>query len=311
MPADTFDNVRGQFPIGFFVWRTDEEETFTETTADVYDRDGQPLGTKRLQSPGETKSINQWIKLYDNQNAEHIMGYMGTPSPDNQHNSQLYIANNKGIEQFTFYAVTAHNIINACVYLAVRQCIRATWLNDRDQFLWPKDTWMDDREFQTDCLAYALLHGQNRISSAGGTNHWIPFTEAEVDAKERFESHFMSDYIHGKRKPKEDAQGSLFAASPAENSGAPAPITFSPEARAVMDAGRELWHYYHQQPDANPNASFYDIRLHFQGTNGKGRMHPDRDDEQNTRLIKTLRTRLAALARKLAPKVYEHGFLMQ
>ncbi len=44
----------------------------------------------------------------------------------------------------------------------------------------------------------------------------------------------------------------------------------SPAARAVLDAGRELWRYYHAQPDANPNASYYDIRAYFQGCKPNG-----------------------------------------
>ena len=35
VPADTFDNVRGQFPIGFYVWATDKNEIFSETTTDI------------------------------------------------------------------------------------------------------------------------------------------------------------------------------------------------------------------------------------------------------------------------------------
>ena len=64
--------------------------------------------------------------------------------------------------------------------------IPATWLNDRDQFLWPNDEWESDIEFQSDCLTYALFHGQNRITIAESTNHWIPFTEQEVNAQNRF-----------------------------------------------------------------------------------------------------------------------------
>ena len=40
-----------------------------------------------------------------------------------------------------------------------------------------------------------------------------------------------------------------------------------------MKAGRELWQYYHAQPEADPNAAFHDIRLHFQGRNEKGKMN--------------------------------------
>ena len=78
-----------------------------------------------------------------------------------------------------------------------------------------------------------------------------------------------------------------------------------------MDAGRELWRYYHAQPGADPDAAFYDIRLHFQGTNTRGKMNADSDDERYTALITTLRQRLKQLAHKIEPKVYEYGFLLR
>ncbi len=92
-----------------------------------------------------------------------------------------------------------------------------------------------------------------------------------------------------------------------------APYHLSPEAQAVMDAGRELWRYYHEQEGANPNASFYDIRLHFQGTTkdakGKERMNSDSPDARYTELLAALRTAIKRLARRIEPKVYEYGFL--
>ena len=44
-------------------------------------------------------------------------------------------------------------------------------------------------------------------------------------------------------------------------------LEFSAEARTVFDAGRELWGYYHSQPNCKVNASLYDIREYFQGRN--------------------------------------------
>lgn len=75
----------------------------------------------------------------------------------------------------------------------MRHVIPATWLNDRGQFLYPNDGWQKDLEFQTDCPVYTLFN--NNIQSKIGTNHWILFTESEVDAQEAFDSHFMSDYL--------------------------------------------------------------------------------------------------------------------
>ena len=175
------------------------------------------------------------------------------------------------------------------------------------------------------------MNGQNRITSGHGVNHWIPFTEEEVNAKEKFESHFMSDFIHGRLKKKvrtEEEQreyeknsknyhaADIFAeqTETAFTDGT-VPIVFSPEAQAVMDAGRELWRYYHQKQDSNPNASLYDIRLYFQGTkttkNGKVQMNSESDDSIYTTLIANLRQKLKDLAKRIEPKVYEYGFLKE
>lgn len=90
------------------------------------------------------------------------------------------------------------DLLKISIHYTIRKVIPATWLNDRDQFLFPTDGWQTDTEFQNDCLAYALFHGQNRITSSEDSNHWIPFTEYEVNAQAKFESSFMSDFIKGK-----------------------------------------------------------------------------------------------------------------
>ena len=84
---------------------------------------------------------------------------------------------------------------------------------------------------------------------------------------------------------------------------------YSPAARAVLDAGRELWRYYHAQPDANPNASYYDIRAHFQGCKPNGAMNAKSNDATYNALLAALRTAHKALAAHIEPKVYEYGFL--
>ena len=76
-----------------------------------------------------------------------------------------------------------------------------------------------------------------------------------------------------------------------------------------MNAGRELWKYYHKQLDCNVNASLYDIREHFQGRNDSGKMKNKSSDEIYTKLIGELRGKLKQLAKKIEPKVYEYEFL--
>ncbi len=314
VPANTFDNVKGDFPIGFFTWHLDKQILFKQTQTDVYDKNGVYVGKKNFHSCDGLKSINDWMIETRNKPNEIKIGYMSCRSHDFSNANYNFIMNDKKqMKSPRGSWVTDQNIERSVIYIAVCHCIAANWLNDRDQFLFPNENWQFDNEFQTDCLAYTLFSRQNNISIQHGTNHWIPFTEEEVDAKEKFASHFMADYISGRNRLKTEVQGELFNASEANEKRAThaKPLTFSPEAQAVMNAGRELWRYYHTMPDADPNAALYDIRLYFQGTNEKGKMNTESRDARYSELISTLRQRLKTLARKIEPKVYEYGFLLK
>ena len=313
VPADTFDNVKGKFPIGFFVWRLGQGDIFTSTVADVYDRKGELLGTKTLFSSDGEKLLMDWIRQFYDKSGEHLAycRYLGS---DFQNNNGVFITLNPSandLKQVKGNWITEKNLVPFCVYFAVRLCIDADWLNDRDQFRFPEADWYKDGTFLFDCAIWTLFSTQNRVSNRDGVNHWIPFTEKEVNAQGLFKSHFMSDFLAGKADDyKSVSQGDLFAdAAEAERK----PILFSDEAKAVMDAGRELWRYYHAQPNANPNASFYDIRLHFQGSTmdaeGKTRMNNESSDAKYTELLASLRAAMKCLARRIEPKVYEYGFL--
>ena len=264
------------------IWNTDKKEKFTQMLSDVYDRKGERLEKKKFYASDEKRgSINKWIIKYL-ENKEKI-AYLVSCSPDFQHNSQLAILS-KPQKRYCLN-ITQDNLIKFCIYFSVRHCIDATWLNDRDQFLYPKDGWQEDTEFQADCLVYTLFHGQNRISAEQGINHWIPFAETVVNAKDVFASHFMTGYIKDNH------------------------IVFSEAGQKVMAVGRELWRYYHKQPDSMPNASFYDIRAFFQGRDANGKMNKDSADDEYTRLIADLRHAQKKLASKIALKAYEYEFL--
>ena len=316
VPASTFDNVKGSFPIGFYIWDTKQREIFSSINADVYTYYGKEShyeGQKNFHVEIAQKSINDWLITTRNRKGEKNIAFMACLGADFQHANMNYILNKK--EQMPHPRgsyITTKNLIEASVYLAVRHCIDATWLNDRDQFLYPRKAWRDDKEFQSDSLAFTLFNGQNRITSTEGDNHWIPFTEGELQAPDKFKSHFMSNFIAGKYR---DTQQNLEYASdyiPTE------PIQFSPEAQAVMDAGRELWYYYMHHKDKelygvqsiNVNVSFYDIRRYFQGVDDKGRMNPDSKDETYMRLWGKIKEAQKVLARKIEKKVYLYGFLL-
>ena len=301
VPAETFDNVKGKFPIAFTIWNTSVKSKLSTIETDIYDKNGNFSGSKTFYG-NLPKSINKWIKSFDGNENEKI-GLIVSCAPDFQHNSQLAILS-KQQKRYCFN-ITGQNLVKTSIYFSARHCVNASWLNDRDQFLWPIDGWQTDIEFQNDCLTFTLFYSANSITSAETSNHWIPFTEQEVNAQNRFESNFMTDFINGKIKSENETN--LFGTK--ENQSLKR--EFSEEAKEVFDAGRELWKYYHSKPNVNVNASLYDIREYFQGRNDIGRMNSKSDDEKYMELIGELRNKLNFLADKIKPKIYEYEFLKE
>ena len=306
VPANTFDNVKGKFPIGFKIWNGEINEIFDRIISSAY-----------IYEKGEIKRdideifilpksyITKWIKKG---NQKENIGMMNSGRTDFQNQNLVHIQNETNDKSHSIY-IDKNNLILTSLFFAIRWVIEATWKNDRRQYEIPTDGWQTDTEFQNDCLAYTLFHGQNRISSKEDINHWIPFTEQEVDAPERFASNFITDFIKGKIKPTEEEEHQKIFNQDNLNLIPSAPLVFSSEAQAIFDAGRELWRYYMKQENSNPNASLYDIREHFQGRNDKGKMNNNSSDETYTQLIGKLREALKVLAEKITPKVFEYGFL--
>ena len=306
VPANTFDNVKGEFPIGFFVWNTSKNEIFEQTIADIYDAKGIFIGSKTINSYDNSKYISDWLEINSKKNSTNYIGHLASVGNDFQNQRMIFIDNEeKGSwkKGGRHTRITVENLIYTSIYFAVRKVIPASWLNDRDQFLFPNEHWENDKEFQNDCLIYTIFN--TNIQSRFGVNHWIPFTENEVNAKERFTSNFMSDYINGKLKTENI--DNLFGNEKIEYK----PLHFSNEANEVLNSGRELWKYYNSFNATIANASLYDIREFFQGRNEKGRMNSKSNDEKYTELISDLRNKLNVLADNIKPKIYEYEFLKE
>ena len=307
VPANTFDNVKGEFPIGFTIWNLNKKFKIKQITCDIYDRNGEYIGEKNFYG-NLPESINKWIVKYQG-NIENSIGTLFYRGNDFQNQKYIYIAFGTSLAHDSELYIYKDNLIPVSIYFSVRHCIPHSWINDRDQFLYPNDGWKTDTEFQNDCLAFMLFHRQNRISCKDGVNHWIPFTEMEVNAREKFDSNFMSNFIKGKQNPPKKSTFMITLVFEPKVDYKKRPLKFSPEAQAVFDAGRELWKYYHQQPNVNVNASLYDIKEYFQGRNEKGKMNSKSNDEKYMNLLNNLKDKLQILAEKIEPKVYEYGFL--
>jgi hypothetical protein len=186
--------------------------------------------------------------------------------------------------------VTQENLWQAAIVFSVRRLIKPTWLNDRDQFLQPSQPLTD--EFKSDCLVWMLFNGSNLTAGADGlhwngkdwslTNHFIPYTEAEVGAKARFASDFMVRHMAG--------------------------MTFSPEARAVLDQGRDLFRRFHAT--SFPNKIRQDLKL---GRADAGwyqvRNALEANQDNQVTDFAPFKDAYARLGQKLRPMVFTLGFL--
>jgi hypothetical protein len=304
--ASTFDNVSGLFPIAFLIWDLSKKEMMKQIKTDV----ANSIETKTFYAHKRGEFSIDWLRKFFDKNNQRI-GFMRLHRNDIQNKDAVYITSRpkeSDVKKKEVVHITIKNLIEMSIYLTIRKVIPATWLNDRDQFLYPNKKWEKDVDFQNDCLAYTLF--DNNISSKHGANHWIPFRETEVDAPTVYDSHIMITFLSGKIIP--NAYTDLFSQLEDENKTnwrKGENRQFSIEAQAVFSAARELWKYYFKQPKCNVNASLYDIREHFQGRNEKGKMNNKSDNETYNGLIAALRAALKTLAGKIEPKVYEYGFL--
>jgi len=319
--SKSFEGLKGNFPIGFLVWKTDMKARqltpIIEISTDVLDKDAKPIGEKKFYNIPNEYFLSEWFKRPRSNNEDAIplkngvtpasvtkdlrgskwsdgaIGSMLSNSNMLQNASTLTALFSSGFGSAGAFFVNPDNLWKASIVFSVRRLIKPTWLNDRDQFLQPTEPLTD--EFQNDCLVWMLFNGSNLTASANDlewngkkwsiVNHFIPFTETEVGAPDRFESDFMVRYMADK--------------------------IFSEEAKAVLAAGKTLWQAYFAHTDVRAvrdelklnraDVGWYQIRKALEARNKSGDYPPVN--------FSPFKECYEALTVKLQPQVYELGFL--
>ncbi len=312
--SKAFDGLNGNFPIGFLVWNTAVKIQIGEINTDVLNKNAEPVGAKSFYNIPNEKMLNVWIDRPKSNQSEVIpltnalspatkedfktwsdkaLAYLTAKGNDMQNANSTYILSSRAYGDSGGIYINPDNLWQVAILYTVRRLIRPTWINDRDQFLQPNGELTE--EFKTDCLVWMLFNGSNLTASANDlewngkkwsiVNHFIPYTEEEVGAPDRFESDFMVEYMADKE--------------------------FSKEAIAVLDAGRVLWQAYFTHTDVRavrdelklnrPDVGWYQVRKALQARNASGDFPPV--------TFKQLEVAYKTLTEKLQPMVYELGFL--
>lgn len=319
--SKAFDGLKGDFPIGFLIWKTNQNrinnQKLTEISVEVLDKNVSPIGEKAFCNFSNEKYLTDWIErplanredtvplknsitpataskdLRGTKWADGAIAWLNCAGNDLQNAGLKTMLFSSGYGSGRGFFVTSDNLCHAAIVFSVRRLVKPTWLNDRDQFLQPTEPLTD--EFKTDCLIWMLFNGSNLTASANDlewngnrwsiVNHFIPYTETEVNAPDRFESDFMVQYLAGK--------------------------TLSPEATAVLQAGQLLWQAYFAHTDVRAirdelklnrvDVGWYQIRKALQSRNASGDFTPVS--------FKAFEEAYKALTEKLVPEVYRLGFL--
>lgn len=319
--SKSFDGLKGNFPVGFLVWKTDmlsaKRIDITEINTEVLDKNAKPIGEKLFYNLPNNKFLSNWVdkpkankqevvslsnsvsptktKSGSTKWSDGAIGHLVCDSNDFQ-NANLYtllLSSAQGIGHKGCIYVTPENLWQVAIVYSVRRLIKQTWLNDRDQFLIPTEPLTD--AFKNDCLVWMLFNGSNLTASANDlewndrkwsiVNHFIPFTEEEVGAPDRFESDFMVNYLRGTKH--------------------------SAEAKAVLAEGKKLWQAYFATTDVRAvreelklnraDVGWYQIRNALKKRNESGDYVPVS--------FKPFEEAYKNLTEKLQPMVYELGFL--
>ncbi len=318
--SKAFDGLNGNFPIGFLIWETNmlvaRKVPITEVVTQVLDKNAEPIGEKLFVNAPNAQLLGGWITrpkankeaviplknaitsatttkdLRGTKWSDGAIACMFCQGSDMQHVNQTALLSS-GFSSAGSFFVVPQNLWQAAIVFSVRRLIKPTWLNDRDQFLQPTEPLTD--EFKTDCLLWVLFNGSNLTASANDlewsgkkwsiVNHFIPFTETEVGAPDRFESDFMVQYLADKK--------------------------LSPAAQAVLDAGRTLWQAYFAHTDVRtvrdefklnrPDVGWYQVRNALKARNASGDTAPVN--------FAPFEQAYQALTEKLRPQVFSLGFL--
>lgn len=279
------------------------------------------IGTKEVRVFPEAQALNKWIARSQGSSPclplksaleittgqvrvqvapEKHLGYIANLINDVQHNNGVFLLSSVyggGNGQYVMSDV----LDRILVLLAVRKLNDHTWINDRDQFRQPTIALPD--EFITDCAVWCLFHGSNQTSSLkdveykGVTyqvrNQFFPFKVAHIQ-----EWDIQDPSVFAQLRGAKDTFVATWLAG----------RNLSPEAKAVLDAGRKVYEVFYKE---YINLNRRKFKLDYWDVGWYQVRNSLLDRDLGLAELNALKEAHNALRDKLRPKVYEYGFLDQ
>lgn len=312
-PSWLFDGLSGKFPISFLIWNTGcEGKKFPESIqVDALNESLEFISKKRFYAPSKDDRLSKWFKrersdknlpavplkngvsvatskAYITSWSPKAIAYMHCASNDMQHAEQMTTLYSSVFGNAHGFYVTKDNFEKSAMTFLARRVERPNWLNDRDQFYQP--TSAVPEEFIVDSVIWMVFNRCNKSASADDlewdeqtwklTNNFIPFTEQEVNATDKFESYFLSDWLSEKE--------------------------LSEEAKDVLENGKALWKLFFSD---TPEKALRD-KYHITNSSvGWFQIRKVLEEVYGLDIFEDFNAAYSALTTKLHSQVYEFGFL--
>jgi len=316
--SQNFQGCRGKFPVGFLIWNLSEhiplekQEISLEIWEKYKDNFLVKPAVKTFHADNREDFLNKWIdrpictRKFPPLSSGLTVAYKNKDRRDRIAEkfiaSFMCVANDFTHQNYTAFlsapyvsagalSVTPENFEQAMIVHMVRRLPKATWLNDRDQFLQPNKPL--SRNFIADAVIWSLFSASNQTASLRDVeyegeiyqirNNFYPFEVSEVKSWE-----CTSEKIKSRL---EAATEDRFAAKWLKANRA----DISSEAQAVLNAGKAIYKRFYAEMErldvfrwkiTDWDAGWYQIRMSL-----------------------GISVDLSSLSKKLEPKIYELGFL--
>ncbi len=283
--SKNFHGVKGKYPIGFLIWDLSAQREKDQISMTILNDSAFPVGKKQLRLLKKGQYLNDWVERPSNSNdyilpplsnaitvkhenvdtrhraRKDFLASLCSNGNDFQHAKYVVLLSSPNASAGAF-TVNKSNFEKALVLHAVKKIPQHTWLNDRNQFLYP--TQEPDQGFILDCIIWSLFANSNETASLSNVeykvatyqiqNHFFPFTRATLKnwnildpdvllQLDRDQDRFMAKYLKDQN--------------------------FSDEANALLLAGKSIYKFFfenlhkletHSLKITNWDAGWYQIR---------------------------------------------------
>ena len=249
-----------QFPVGFLIWNLNDLENLEDQNIvlDVFNENVEKISLKSIHVEGRDSHLSKWIKRPNatikfppfgsaieikGENVDRrdwiSKGFLASlmcAGNDFQHQNNTALLSGPYVSAGAL-SVTPDNFEQAMVVHAARRIPKATWLNDRDQFMKPKVEL--ESEFVTDCFAWNLFSNSNATAALKDVKY-----ENEIY---QIHNHFFPYQIEEVKKWDITDGDILMTMANARNTFVSVWLSkrrLSVEAQSLFDKGKEIYQFY-------------------------------------------------------------------